>query len=143
VFDPRAAAADVGVVELQRLGQAKTCSSRSLPTSAARIVSIDEWLPHRGRSPIHGIALASDNRSDDPHAGRAGDIRDNMMEPQIHLRQSLLHVLDMGGCVFHQPLPLTQIGAQACYFGIRDEAAAQQAIGMELAQPSGGFHRQV
>ncbi len=32
-----------------------------------------------------------------------------------------------------QPLPLTQISAQGGNLGIRAEAAAQQAIGMELA----------
>ena len=59
------------------------------------------------------------------------------MKLQIHLHKSLLHVLDVGDCVFHKPLPLAQIGAQRCDFGIRAEAAPQQTVGMELAQPSG------
>ncbi len=33
------------------------------------------------------------------------------MKLQIHFHQGLLHVLDVGGRVFHEPLPLTQIGA--------------------------------
>ena len=32
---------------------------------------------------------------------------------------------------------LAQIGAQGCNLGIRSEAAAQQAVGMKLAQPRG------
>jgi hypothetical protein len=41
----------------------------------------------------------------DPHAGHAGDIGDNVVKLQVHLHQRLLHVVDMSGCVFHQPLP--------------------------------------
>lgn len=58
-----------------------------------------------------GIALARNNRSDNPHPGRAGDVGDNVMKLQVHLHQGLLHVLDVSGCVFHKPLPLPQIGA--------------------------------
>jgi hypothetical protein len=53
------------------------------------------------------IALACDNGADDPHSGCAGNVRDNVMKLQIHLHQGFLHVLDMRGCVFHEPLPLT------------------------------------
>ncbi len=70
------------------------------------------------------IALACNNGSDNPHAGRAGDVGDDMMELQVHLHQCLLHMLDMGGGVFHQPLALAQIGAQSCNLGIGSEAAA-------------------
>jgi hypothetical protein len=37
---------------------------------------------------------------------------------QIHLHQGLLHMLDMGGGIFHKPLSLAQIRAQGCYLGI-------------------------
>jgi hypothetical protein len=46
------------------------------------------------------------------------------MELQIHLHQGVLHVLDMGGGILHQPLPLAQIRAQGCDIGVRSEAAA-------------------
>jgi hypothetical protein len=52
------------------------------------------------------------------------------MKLQIHLHKGLLHVLDVGRCVFHEPLPLTQIAAQCCDLGIRTEATAQQTVGM-------------
>src|SRR5947207_10635989 len=84
-----------------------------------------------------GIALARYNRSDDPHASRAGDVRDNVVKLQVHLHQSLLHVLDMGSGVFNEPLSLTQIGAQGCDLSIRTEAPAYQTIGMKLAEPCG------
>ena len=36
----------------------------------------------------------------------------------------LAYMLDMGGGIFHQPLPLAQIRAQGGDLGIRSEAAA-------------------
>jgi hypothetical protein len=51
-----------------------------------------------------------------------------------------LHVLDVGSGIFHEPLPLTQIGAQRRDLSIRAEATAQQTVRMELAQPSGIAH---
>jgi len=52
---------------------------------------------------------------------------------QVHLHQSLLHVLDVGGGIFHQPLPLAQISAEGRDLSIGAEAAPEQAIGMKLA----------
>ena len=46
------------------------------------------------------------------------------MELQVHLRQGLLHVLDVGGRIVDQPLTLAQIGAQSRNLAIRPEAAA-------------------
>ncbi len=40
------------------------------------------------------------------------------MKLQVHLYQGFLHMLDMGGCVFHESLPLTQIVAQGCDLAI-------------------------
>lgn len=52
------------------------------------------------------------------------DVRDDVVKLQVHLHQGVLHVLDMASCVLDQPFPLTQIGAQGCYLGIRPKAAA-------------------
>src|SRR3546814_5287367 len=45
----------------------------------------------------HGIwhTLPHHNGPDDPHAGYAGNIRDDVMKFYIHLHQRLLHVLDV------------------------------------------------
>src|SRR5437870_9280951 len=45
------------------------------------------------------ITLARHYGADDAHAGCAGDIRDHMMDLQIHLSECFLHMLDVGGCV--------------------------------------------
>ena len=59
-----------------------------------------------------GVALAGKNRADDPQAGRASDVGDDVVELEIHLCQRLLHVLDMRCCVLKQTLALTHVGTQ-------------------------------
>ena len=49
-----------------------------------------------------GVAFAGKDRADDAHAGRAGDVGDDVVELQIHLSQRLLHVLDVEAGVFQQ-----------------------------------------
>ena len=89
----------------------------------------------KGRQNIR-IAFTRDNRPNDLHAGRAGDVRDNVMELQVHLHQSLLHMLDVSGCVFNETLALTQIGAQLRDLAVGSEAATQKAISVQLPQPT-------
>jgi hypothetical protein len=40
-------------------------------------------------------ALAGKDRADNPQAGRAGDVGDDVVELKIHLCQCLLHMLDV------------------------------------------------
>src|SRR5438034_7763110 len=70
------------------------------------------------------ITLARHYGADDAHAGCAGDIRDHMMDLQIHLSECFLHMLDVGGCVVQQSLTLAQIGAQRSDSTLRPEAAS-------------------
>ena len=41
------------------------------------------------------IALAGNDRAYDTQAGRAGDVGDDVVQLKIHLRQGLLHMLDV------------------------------------------------
>ena len=56
------------------------------------------------------IALAAEDRADDPQPGRTGNIGDDVVELHVHFGQRLLHVLDMRRPVLEQTLTLTQIG---------------------------------
>jgi hypothetical protein len=47
-----------------------------------------------------------------------------MVKLEVHLHEGLLHMLDMRGRVFHQPLPVTQIGTECGDLGIRAKASA-------------------
>ena len=84
-----------------------------------------------------GVTLTGDDGSDDPHAGGPRDIRHHVMQLQVHLHQRLLHVLDMGRCIFDQTFPLSQIGAEGGDLCLWAETAPQETIGMQLPQPSG------
>lgn len=44
---------------------------------------------------LRRVALAGDNRPDDPHAGGPGNVGDHMVQLQVHVGERLLHVLDM------------------------------------------------
>ena len=57
------------------------------------------------------------------------------MELQVHLRQRLPHVLNVGRGVVQQPFPLAQIGSQNRNLALRLETAAQQAVGVQSLEP--------
>jgi polyhydroxyalkanoate synthase subunit PhaC len=54
----------------------------------------------------------------------------HLVEQGVHLRQRLLHVLNVGRGVFQQPFSLAQIGSQNRDLALRLETAAQQAVGV-------------
>ena len=66
----------------------------------------------QGRKHIR-VALARHDGTDNPHVGCSSDICHNMMELKVHLHQRLLHVLNVGGGIFDQPLALPHVCAQA------------------------------
>ena len=82
-----------------------------------------------------GVTLAGDDCADDAQAGHARDVRDDVMELQVHLCQRLLHVLDMGGRILEQPLALTQVCSQLGDLALGPEAGTQQTVFMQALQP--------
>lgn len=49
----------------------------------------------QGGQPVR-VALASDDGANDAQAGVAGRVRDRLIEPDVHVDESLLHVQDVG-----------------------------------------------
>ena len=58
-----------------------------------------------------------------------------MVELKIHLRQGLLHMLDVRGRVLQQTLALTHVGSQLRNLSFGSKAGSQQSIRMEPLQP--------
>ena len=87
--------------------RAKTSGSRS-PSRMARMIRI----------PVAPVMSAD-------HVGKL----------QVHLRQGLLHMLDMRGRITHQIHPLPHIGAQGAHLLGRAEGAFQQPIAVQPLQP--------
>ena len=63
-----------------------------------------------------------------------------MVELQVHLRQRLLHVLDMRGGIVQQALALAQVSPQSGDFTPELETGTQQAILVQAAKPLGIAH---
>ena len=82
-----------------------------------------------------GITFAGQNRTDDPHPGRPGDVGNDVVNLQVHLHQSLLHVLDMRCRILEQTLALTDIRSQLGDPTLGPKAGAQQTIRMKPLQP--------
>jgi len=75
-----------------------------------------------------------DDRADDAHAGRPGDVGNDVMKLKIHLRHGLLHMLDMRGCGVQQAFALAQIGRNS-QSRPSDESWRAQAIRVKPLQP--------
>ncbi len=126
----------VDVVEFKRLAQRKNVFLAAIACQRG-----SDRLHRRvtARVPVRGqnfrVALACDDGADDAHASYARDVGDDVMDLQVHLRQRLLHVLNVSCGVIQQPFPLTQVRAQNCNLAFRLEAAADQAVGMQSLEP--------
>lgn len=55
------------------------------------------------------VTPVGDDGTDDAHANRVHDVRDTMVQLQVHLDQGLLHMLDMCGRVFGKPFALAHV----------------------------------
>lgn len=55
------------------------------------------------------ISLAGNDGANDRHSCSAGDVCHHVMELQVHLRERLLHVLDVRGGIVQQSFALTQV----------------------------------
>lgn len=97
-------------------------------------------ITHRGEH--GGIGLTGDDRPDDPHACGTGDAGHDRLQLEVHLRERLLHVLDMRGRIIEETLSLAQIRAQAGDLALGAEARAQQIIAVQSRATTGSrLHR--
>ena len=84
----------------------------SVPAATWRWSSRQPWFSGRAARPACGDSSPPDYGLDDVHTGLAGDVPDHVPQPQVHLRQRLLHVLHVLGSILHQHGPLPQVAAQ-------------------------------
>ena len=86
----------VGIVESKRLLQRKqvlgavATSERLLDRLNAGVATIMA----QARQHL-GVTFAGEDGADNPHAGGAGDVGNDVVKLEVHLRQRLLHVLNM------------------------------------------------
>jgi len=121
----------VDVIQFQCLGQGK---------DVLLAVIADQRLTDRLRGGVTAwvamggehrwVALPGHDGADDGHAGRPCDVRHHVMELQVHLRQGLLHVLDVRARIVQQPFALAQVAPQNCHLTLQPEAGPEQSIFM-------------
>ena len=87
-----------------------------------------------GRQNVGG-PFTTKNGLDDSHARHTGNVRNHVVELQVHLGKRLLHTLNVGSGAPHQHSPLTHIGAKRTNLFNRPESAAKQSVGMQLLRP--------
>src|ERR1700675_4777257 len=87
------------------------------------------------RGQLLGSMSASDNGSNNAQARCSGDVRNDMVKLHVHLHESLLHMLHVGGRVFDHPLPKTQICSQLRDVGTGVKASPKKSVLVKLLQP--------
>jgi len=79
----------------------------------------------RSATSVYGVALARQNGLQDRYPGHAGDIADHVVELQVHLIQSLLHVLHVTRRHLHQAVAVTEDRSHCAHRLFRPERPAQ------------------
>jgi len=131
----------VEVVQFERLAQDEELFL--LPTTGQ---GLDEGLRggFAGRMTQTGqdkrIALAGDDGAQDQQAGLTGDVREDVVQLEVHLLQCLLQVQDVGGAVLDELGAMTEERAQGAHLGIGAEGGGKQPQGVELLQPLAVLH---
>ena len=79
-----------------------------------------------------GVPFSGDDRAEYLQPGDASDVRQDVMELQVHLLQCLLHMQNVRGTMLDQFSPVAQVGSQDNHFGVRSEGAIEQAQPVQL-----------
>jgi len=82
-----------------------------------------------------GIPLPRQDGVQDGQAGDAGEVREDVVELEVHLTQGVLHVLGMSGGILHQSVAVSEQGAHGAHRLRRAEGGVQEAHGVEVLEP--------
>jgi hypothetical protein len=81
------------------------------------------------------IGDSGDDVTQDTHAGRAGDVADDIVELEVHLDEGLLHAPDMGRRTLNELLAVPKIRTQRGDLRIGPKAPAKQTDAVQLLDP--------
>src|SRR5450756_425125 len=124
------------VPQLQRLLEGKDVFAAVVPRQCfANRLSRGATANIAVRGQLLGSMSASDDCSNNAQARCSGDVRNDMVKLHVHLHESLLHMLYMGGRVFDHPFSMTQICPQLSDGGAGAKASAKKSVLVKLLQP--------
>ena len=92
------------------------------------------------RSELMRIAFTRQNGFDDRLPGHSADITQHIRQLHIHLREHLLHPLDVPRCRLHQVIALPPVCPHRADLLRGPERIAQQTVGVQLHQPLALLH---
>ena len=98
-----------------------------------RFASLSPIVSEFGQLP--GVALPCNDGPNNVHPGLTSNVAHYVLKLYVHLRQRLLHMLDVPGCVLDQHGPLAKVAPKLSDVLLRSESPAEKAIGMEPLQP--------
>ena len=126
----------IGIVEGHGLLQGKQMLVAPVAAQGLgnlRLARPDAHVLHLGE--LGAVPFARNDGAHDLLPGLADDVGNHVGQLDIHLRQGLLHVLDMARLVGKQHVPLPRHGAQGADGVLRSESAREQPEAHQLLQP--------
>jgi hypothetical protein len=126
----------VELIELERLSKGEDVFA-----AVVAVESLADGLDGRVAAPIAmlgqglGISNPVDDIAHDLHPGQTRDVRDHVVELDVHEHERLLHVLDVRGGVLDDALSMTKQRTQSSDALTRSKTGAQQTVLVELLQP--------
>ena len=88
----------------------------------------------------HRIAFPREDRFEDGQARDAGEVADDVLELDVHLRERLVQMVHALGRALHQALAVAQDGTHRADFIGRTKARAQEPDRVEILQPLAILH---
>jgi hypothetical protein len=89
---------------------------------------------------LRRVTFPSEDGPNDREPSDAGNVADDVLQLDVHLRQGFLHGLDVARRIGQQHRPLPERTAQDDDLILRPKARRQQAVGMEALEPRAILH---
>ncbi len=128
-FDFAVALSDLGLVELVKLQGLREGKKMFLPVVAFQTTGdLFFRLLHPvifERRQLPRVAFSRQDSADDGQSREPAQVAQDVMQAEVHLRQRLLHVLNVGASGAHQVFPVAQVAAQHADFVLGAEAPTQ------------------
>jgi hypothetical protein len=84
---------------------------------------------------LDAVAFAGKDGAQNTHSRHPGNVTDNAVDLDIHLREGLLHALHQAIAILAQSITQAQVAAHHAHLGFWTKRASQHSEGVEFLQP--------
>src|SRR6267142_631638 len=99
--------------------------------------ALDLRMPHLGQ--LDAVAFPGKDSAQNAHSRQPGNVTDDAVDLDIHLREGLLHALHQAVAILAQSISQAQIAAHYAHLPFWTKRASQHPEGVELLQPLAVF----